>query len=158
MKKLLFVTALLLALAVCVSAGAETKADWYGGIYWELDNGGNLVVTGQGDVDDHAPWNSYRGQIKTITFANDGDRYGCYLDITRIDTNSFQNYTALTSVTLPDILERIDDSTFYGCSSLTGINIPDGVTEIGYSAFYGCSSLTGITLPDSVTKIGESAF
>ncbi len=44
---------------------------------------------------------------------------------------------------------------FTGISSVT---LPGSVTEIGSYAFYGCTGLTSITIPSSVTSIGKYAF
>ncbi len=71
---------------------------------------------------------------------------------------TFVNFSALTSVIVPNGVTSIKPAAFGGCSSLTSVVIPEGVTSIGGEAFYNCSSLTSITLPNSVTTIDTYAF
>ena len=101
--------------------------------------------------------------------------------VTRIADNSFEDFSSLTSITIPsnvnsigygafngctglstveilaDIIS-IGNFTFRNCSSLNTINIPPSVETIGNSAFYNCSSLQSIEIPSSVYSIGNSAF
>jgi hypothetical protein len=99
------------------------------------------------------------------------------LEMTKIESNTFQNCTELTSVTLHDGIREIGSSALYGtgitaidlkkvtvigsaafqnCAALTSIHIPDGVTIIENSTFNGCTSLATVTLPASLTAIGTS--
>lgn len=78
--------------------------------------------------------------------------------VTGIGTGAFQNWSSLTSITLPDSITHIDSYAFEGCSGITNINIPEGVTGIGEAAFLGCKSLESITIPDNVTLIDTDAF
>ena len=99
------------------------------------------------------------------------------LEMTKIESNTFQNCTGLTSVTLHDGIREIGSSALYGtgitaidlkkvtvigsaafqnCAALTSIHIPDGVTKIENSTFNGCTSLATVTLPASLTAIGTS--
>ena len=78
--------------------------------------------------------------------------------VTEISAYAFQDYTNLTSITLPKSLREIRESAFAGCTGLTEIIIPEGVIEIASKAFRNCESLTSITLPKSLREIGESAF
>ena len=80
---------------------------------------------------------------------------------------SSNNYTGLTTVTIPETVTyndisysvtSIGDLAFLRCSSLTSVIIPNSVTSIENSAFSGCISLTSITIPNSVTSIGDEAF
>ena len=61
-------------------------------------------------------------------------------------------------MTIPRGVTSIETSTFEDCTALTSVTIPDCVTSIGSSAFFECSSLTSVTIPESVTSIGFSAF
>ena len=78
--------------------------------------------------------------------------------VTRIGSRTFSGCTNLTSIEIPDSVTEIGESAFEGCSSLASIEIPDSVTYIGVNAFAGCTDLTSIEIPDGVTEIRESAF
>ena len=78
--------------------------------------------------------------------------------VVSIGEAAFEDYSGLTSITIPESVTSIGSSAFSRCSSLTSITIPNSVTSIGSSAFSRCSSLTSITIPNSVTSIGNSAF
>ena len=72
---------------------------------------------------------------------------------------AFQNCTALTSVVFEgDNLSKINLNTFNGCSALSSIELPESLEKIEYNAFDDCSALKSIVIPDMVTYIGEGAF
>lgn len=72
---------------------------------------------------------------------------------------AFQNCTALTSVVFEgDNLSKINLNTFNGCSALSSIELPESLEKIEYNAFDDCSALKSIIIPDKVTYIGEGAF
>ena len=72
---------------------------------------------------------------------------------------AFQNCTALTSVVFEgDNLCKINLNTFNGCSALSSIELPESLEKIEYNAFDDCSALKSIVIPDKVTYIGEGAF
>lgn len=72
---------------------------------------------------------------------------------------AFQNCTALTSVVFEgDNLSKINLNTFNGCSALSSIELPESLEKIEYNAFDDCSALKSILIPDKVTYIGEGAF
>ena len=88
-------------------------------------------------------------------------------EVTYLVYNSRDNYSGLTSVTIPETISRngttysvtsIGDYAFFRCSSLTSITIPNSVTNIGYKTFSDCTSLASITIGNSVTSIGYGAF
>lgn len=72
--------------------------------------------------------------------------------------NAFNNYSSLTSITIPDGIIQIGDRAFSYCRGLTSVTIPDSVIDIGSSAFSDCSGLTSITFGSGVKTIGSSAF
>ena len=74
------------------------------------------------------------------------------------DARYGEDFSGLTSVTIPNSVTSIGVHAFSGCSGLTSVTIPNSVTEIGGGAFYGCSGLTSVTIPNSVTYIDESVF
>ena len=72
---------------------------------------------------------------------------------------AFQNCTALTSVVFEgDNLSKINLNTFNGCSALSSIELPESLEKIEYNAFDDCSALKSIVIPDKVTYIGEGAY
>ena len=72
---------------------------------------------------------------------------------------AFQNCTALPSVVFEgDNLSKINLNTFNGCSALSSIELPESLEKIEYNAFDDCSALKSIVIPDKVTYIGEGAF
>ena len=72
---------------------------------------------------------------------------------------AFQNCTALTSVVFEgDNLSKINLNTFNGCSALSSIELPESLEKIEYNAFDDCSALKSSVIPDKVTYIGEGAF
>lgn len=96
------------------------------------------------------PWHYIAEQPNYVVFAT---------GITKIGKNTFDNFTSLNSITIPETVTTIGESAFYKCSSLTSITIPNNsVTTIGYGAFSGCTSLANITIPNSVTAIENEAF
>ena len=66
--------------------------------------------------------------------------------VTSIGTQAF-NFTAITSVALPNCLESIEDFAFQGCEGLTSIFIPKSVTNIDPTAFGG-ESIRSIIVED----------
>ena len=69
---------------------------------------------------------------------------------------AFQNCTALTSVVFEgDNLSKINLNTFNGCSALSSIELPESLEKIEYNAFDDCSALNSIVIPDKVTYIGD---
>ena len=117
---------LILLLPVLVLAEGGTCGE---NLTWNL-NGGVLIISGTGKMDDYDDKNSlppwYRKKV--------------------------------TSAVLEEGITDIGDWAFCYCSSLTSIILPEGVTSIGDDAFYDCTSLTSITLPEGLISIGNSAF
>ncbi len=84
------------------------------------------------------------------------------LDDSQFADNTFQNCTALESVTFHEesTFTILPISTFNGCTSLKEVvNLKDmPVVEIQQSAFQNCNNLPEVKLPSSVTLIGASVF
>ena len=96
----------------------------------------------------------------------------------RAFSNSFDDYYALKSVTIPTTITTIGEYAFAGCRTLVNVVIPDSVTKIGPHAFEGCchddqgtrqrngayefdfvfAGLESVVIPNSVTEIGDHAF
>lgn len=90
-------------------------------------------------------------------------------------------YTALTSITIPDSVKYVGEYSFAGCDRLKKVILPSKLREIHkgtfrwcrgleeamlpreleavrLSAFEGCESLKSVDLPEGVTSIEEGAF
>ncbi len=78
--------------------------------------------------------------------------------VTSILSNSFQAYTSITSVIIPEGVTAIGSQAFEGCSNLQSITIPESLLNIGDYAFQGCENLTSISIPTGIKNIGHSAF
>lgn len=90
------------------------------------------------------------------TVYNNGTGYG----VVSIGKNAFQNCTAITSVTIPSLVESIESNAFWRCTNLATINFAQNSTilkEIGQNAFRG-TAITSATIPDGVKYIYSSAF
>ncbi len=90
-----------------------------------------------------------------------------YVECENSADNYANNYSGLTTVTIPDKVEYDGDEypvvgisreAFKNCTSLTTITFPNSLQQIGGSAFEGCSNLTSVEIPNTVTRISESAF
>ena len=77
-----------------------------------------------------------------------------------IAESTFNNYTKLETVTIPDNskLKYIYTRAFEKCTSLKNINLPEGLESIYSQAFISCSNLTNLTLPSTLTRIDVIAF
>ena len=122
MKRMLR-TALLLLLCLtlycCLVPAAhaeEVASGEWGDLHWTLDDAGELVISGTGDMKyydaGNAPW--YTNRLK------------------------------ITSAVIGDGVTSIGEWAFYGCSSLTSVTIPESVKYIGRYAFSGCNNLKDV--------------
>lgn len=87
--------------------------------------------------------------------------------VTAQNPNSIDNYSYLTSVSIPDKViynnktygvTGIDAVAFYRCSGLTSVTLPESLMTISVSAFHGCTSLAAINIPSNVVYIANNAF
>ena len=90
--------------------------------------------------------------LKSVTFAQNGD-------LKSLTKETFQNCTALESVTLPDGLEEIQSKAFTN-TKLTSISIGAVVTKIDTDAFSDIGSLSTVKFAEngSLNTIGNYAF
>ncbi len=126
---------------------------------WTLDTNGELVISGEGEMEDYseyysssgdsapAPWSGYRYDTVTI---EDG--------VTTIGDYAFIYSWELMSVSIPNSVTAIGDCVFYSCYYLNDITIGNSIKTIGYRAFGDCVRLGYIDLPSTVTTIDEQAF
>ena len=122
---------------------------------WSLDDNGNLIVEGNGAMDDWvrptltAPWSDYSDNIISVVI-NDG--------VASIGNQAFYKFTSLNNVTIPQGITSIGYEAFYGCENLTTISIPETVNTISECAFSYCSDFSRVDIPNGVVSIGASAF
>jgi len=55
-------------------------------------------------------------------------------------------------------VQTIDSSTFYDCYAITSMSLPDGITTIGSYAFAHCEGMTSISCNGTITTMGNYAF
>ena len=61
---------------------------------------------------------------------------------------AFDEYSNLTSVTIPNSVISIEPQAFGGCYNLTSVTIPNSVKSISWSAFAWCSGLNSVHITD----------
>lgn len=71
------------------------------------------------------------------------------------EIRGFEDYTDLTSVTIPEGVTHIDSEAFYGCTNLATINFPSSIISVGESAFSGTSFLRN---QSGLVYIGKVAY
>ena len=103
------------------------------------------VFTGFESAVNNVPWSAYRGNVKTVTVADEG--------IAPVSTaNWFYSFKNATSIDLSKLdTGKVTDmnSLFYGCESLTTLNLSSfdtgNVTDMR-SLFQDCNALTVLDL------------
>lgn len=61
--------------------------------------------------------------------------------VVTIADNAFKNYTAMTSIYIPETVTKIGDNAFDGCTGLTSIDIPSSVKYLGCEVFANATNL-----------------
>ena len=117
---------------------ASTSGSCGDGLSWSY-SGGPLTISGSGSMTDYtaggAPWKDYASAISVLKLSTGLKTIGDY---------AFYNFTALTSVSIPDSVTEIGAMAFRGCTKITTLVIPQNVKTLANSVFYGCSSLTEV--------------
>lgn len=67
---------------------------------------------------------------------------------------SFEGFSGVTKVTIPETVKEIGSAAFRGCTGLKEINLPSGLEKIGYYAFQNTTGLESLTVPENVTEVG----
>ena len=117
---------------------------------WELDDAGNLTITGTGEMINENSYSLFpKEQVRKATVSN---------GITSIADYAFAGCENLISVTFPRSITSIGCHAFSGCHGLLRVIIPTNTTSIAVGAFYECTSLTSIELPASLNELGGSIF
>lgn len=76
-----------------------------------------------------------------------------------IYSNTFDSWTSLDRMVLPESLKYIEYAAFNNCISLQSINMPEMLVTLGSYAFQGCYSLNEpLEFPATLTHIGYRAF
>lgn len=151
----------VLLLTVCICLGLPLSANTTfeeQGLSWKLEkNVLTISKTGNGAGEmpnytfgnNQAPWDGSRNAITHLVIEE---------GVTTIGDYAFENYTALTSVSMAGSVKKIGAYAFSCCSKLTSIKLPEGLQTIGYRSFYFCSGLVTATIPNSLTTIYDGGF
>ncbi len=78
--------------------------------------------------------------------------------VTAISPGTFQGFSSLVDIHLPDGITSIGANAFDGCTNLALTSLPAELTSIGDDAFNGCTNLALTSLPAELTSIGDDAF
>ena len=120
-------------------------------ITWVLYDNGELIISGEGEMDSYdlgfSPF-SNNNNIKSVVIEN---------GITNISYGMFYSSSNIESVKMPETIKEIDGWAFYLCESLTEIELPKGLQSIGEIALASCN-IKYINIPRSLTDIHERAF
>ena len=119
---------------------------------WDTDGDGEMSFAEAAAVTDIGT--VFRGNNKITSF----NEFQYFTGLTSLKDNTFQDCSALSSVTLPNSIKCIGNKAFYTCKSLTSLIFPDSVNSIGDDAFRNCSGLTSIVFPEGLSSVGRSAF
>lgn len=97
---------------------------------WEWYDDGNLVIQGEGAMDDYAdfsdtPWYDIANNVNAILVQGG----------TSIGTNAFYNCMAASSLTIGETVETIGAEAFANCSCISEVILPKNVSFIGERAF-----------------------
>ncbi|MBO6307930.1 MAG: leucine-rich repeat domain-containing protein [Oribacterium sp.] len=77
---------------------------------------------------------------------------------TKIESFSFDGFTGIRTVKLPDTLLAIGEYAFSGCKNLKGLELPETMKIIRQGAFSGCSSLSYVKIPKGILEIEDHTF
>ena len=73
-------------------------------------------------------------------------------------SGTFDGYTPLQEVQLPDTVTEISRGAFYGCTQLQEVTLPKKLKTLGGSVFGNCTGLLQIEIPKSVAVLGAGVF
>lgn len=182
MKRIAWVTALLLSLILCLSvpalaaedaeaggsaapAGTEEglpalQADVVGSgkcgenTTWTLDSDGLLTIFGTGPMEDYSEFSTPVPQWRTYEIVRIQVQEG----VTSIGDAAFCDHDELIGVSLPDGLESIGKASFKNCKSLMAVETPKSVKSIGDEAFEFCEGMLLVKFGSNLESIGKRAF
>ena len=107
-KQLLLLVMILLPMVVSADDSGscgENVTYTYSSTTKKLTIQGHGAMTNYESISD-VPWNSYRGDIKTVIIN---------IGVTNVGKNAFCGCSGLTSVTIPNSVTSIGDDAFEGC-------------------------------------------
>ena len=152
-----FLTVFLMSLCMIFCAAnvsaAEVIANAECGDYtaWAVYDNGTMEIVGRGEVDEFPIYMFMDEDVRlSVTSLVVGE------GVTRVA--GLNDFTYLTSVSLPSTLTVVGESAFEGCVSLESITLPEGVISLHDAAFKGCTSLEQIEIPSTVSTIYGTAF
>lgn len=167
----------LFCIIICLVAPIEMvakKKSFGNGLYWELSDNGNLVISGKGDMPNYtnkkkAPWSKeqYNRVIIDDGITSIGDLAFFHSNlssikiahsVTHIGKYSFANCKYLTSVEIPPSVASIDNAAFINCEMISSIVLPNSVVSIGEWLFAHCEKLQSVTLSQSISSINNNMF
>ncbi len=129
-KHLLGLIIIILAMALCLAAEADSSGTCGENLTWTLNDSGLLTISGTGRMSFtyiYAPW---PGEKITNVVIEDG--------VTNIADYAFSR-CELNDIYIPDSISIIGEEAFIWCENLTSITLPNSLTDIGDSAFFGCN-------------------
>ena len=152
--------ALFLSLAVLLSLPMQAAWVDINGIYYELVSQTKEAIVAR----------SAKSSGKVIIPAA-VEHEGTTYSVTSIRERAFEDYSRLTSVTIPNSVTSIGENAFTGCSGLTSVHISDIASWCNIKFKYGSNPLLyahhlylngeevkDLVIPNSVRSIGERAF
>ncbi len=92
---------------------------------------------------------SLKTQVKTLGFTD---------QFSTVNDNSFEGYSALESITLPESVTAIGANAFKDCVNLTSLQLSNNITSLGSAFISGCSKITSFVIPSGVTELENNAF
>ncbi|MCR5803248.1 MAG: DUF4214 domain-containing protein [Clostridia bacterium] len=139
---LLFSALMIILIYPSLNITADNSGPCGENLTWELDDEGNVTITGSGNLCGLSGIS--KSDIVTVTIPN---------TVTHIDPYMFSGCYNLKSVTLPDSITKIEYGTFERCNSLKEITIPKSVTAIDPIAFQYCTNLEKVVFEYDTTGI-----
>ena len=97
----------------------------------------------------NTPWQISKKNIMTVIL-DEG--------LTAIPDRTYENCSALTSISLPNSLTSIGRNASKECASLASVAIPNNVTSIGQSAFSGCTGLSELSIPIALNSVSSNTY
>ena len=153
-------------------------------VYWTLDKNGELIVSGNGTMEDYStysqsPWTAK--YVKNVIVKNGITSIGAHAfhegdipNLPRYDIESIVIPKSVTNIGDAAIsnnhnlkyvvfdndsqLQNIGEWAFSGCSNLKSLAIPHNVSTIGRNAFSQCESLVDVDLPKNIDKLNTGLF
>ncbi len=126
-----------------------------GGISWEINYQGQLIVKGKGDMPGFYPGEDDNSTQSGTAAGSTGDKDDSSWSETLAPWYEYNG--EIKMVIVEDGITSIGDYAFAYCYNLENVHIGYGVTDIGKSAFES-SSATGVYLPETIVSIGDNAF